>query len=83
MTPSVISGAMTGSEARKMQAKLARGSSIIMQCPPKEFSESSAAWDLPKPLINDRRNGANIPEAALESAWCELCVEIPSHRQVP
>jgi hypothetical protein len=62
MTPSVTSGAMTGAAACKTHAKPARGSSIIMAFPPKEFSRAARRGDLPKPLINDRQNGANIPE---------------------
>ena len=30
-----------------------------------------------KLLTNDRENGNNIPEGALESACCEGCVHIP------
>ena len=67
MTPSVTSGAMTGSAARKMHARLARGSSISMNVL-QGVLESSAA--LPRPITNDRQNGANIPEGSLKIACC-------------
>jgi hypothetical protein len=83
MTPSVTSGAMTGSAARKIHAKLARGSSKIMEFLRRSLREQRGAGILPKPLTNDRQNGANIPEGALKSACCEGCVHMPSHRRVP
>jgi hypothetical protein len=43
MTPSVTSGAMTGSAARKMHAMRARGSSIIMNVLQRNLREQRGA----------------------------------------
>jgi hypothetical protein len=66
MTPSATSGATTGSAARKMHAKLARGSSVITMVLPRNRG-SRRGSDFPKLLTEDRQYGANIPEDSSEN----------------